>query len=744
MALYSIPPLLTLICFVALTGLTLARWQNRAVNLLFLLICILCAGLYAEILYIFNASSARAALFATRLDHVFSLFLIPLYVHFFHAFLNIRGRKWLTAAFYAVPAGLLWFAQTPLLIESMHTYYFGYFGRAGKMYPLVAIPALCSMLYGGWVLGQAIFKTRDRALKRRLKYIFIGFVGIAGLTSLNFIPVYGYPLYPPGNFCFIPLLIFAVGLFRHDLLNMGLLIKKGLVYSILTAVLTGLYAIIVVTANSLLGEAGFSSTIIVPVLLFMVIAFVFGPLNLCVRKAVDRLFNRKQYDYRQVVRQNSRMIASVLNLHEIAGKLAQNIKVAMGVPLCRIYIKSGRNERTLLLTASPGEGVVECLIRLEPSHPLLEYFGAEQAVYRKRTGTMTRQVGANSEVDRFLDHHGAVMAVPMQFKGKLNGLIIAGEKESGGPFLPEDVDLLETLASHGALAVENAGAYQALIDLNRHLESRVVQRTRRLKIALGEKERALEQLVRTESLAAIGQLVAGVAHELNNPLASVKSLLQSVLEDIEQGTGPDGLDLELGDDLRFADQELDRAAGIVSSLLGLSRQTQTYREPVDVNAVLKAALRVLHNKYKHFDLRIKKAFAQPLPRIMGNFSNLGQVAFNIIENAIAALPGQKGRICLMTEHRMATNEVVFTCEDSGPGIPAAMRQEIFKPFFTTKPVGQGTGLGLYICHEIVSRHGGVIWVTDASGGGLRVTVRLPVKFNPAGDTASIDIDTARH
>ena len=113
MNLYTIPPFVTLICFIALAILTIARWRKSTVNLLFLLICVLCSGLYTDILFIFNAPSAEAALFATRLDQFFSLFLIPLYVHFFHAYLGIRGRKWLLAAFYAVPVGLLWFGMTP-------------------------------------------------------------------------------------------------------------------------------------------------------------------------------------------------------------------------------------------------------------------------------------------------------------------------------------------------------------------------------------------------------------------------------------------------------------------------------------------------------------------------------------------------------------------------------------------------------------------------------------------------------
>jgi len=741
---YSIPPLLTLICFLALATLTLARWRNCAINRLFLLICALCAGLYTDILFIFNAPSAEAALFATRLDQFFSIFLIPLYVHFFHAYLGIRDRKYLVAAFYAVPFGLMWFGMTPLLIESMHQYRFGYFGRAGKLYPLVAISAVCATLYGGWILGQAILKTGDRRLKRRLKYLFVGFVSIAVLTGLNFIPLYGYPLYPPGNFCFIPLLVFAVGLFRHDLLNMGILIKKGLVYSLLTAAMTGIYAVIVMAANKVFSSAGFSSTFIVHALLFMVIALIFGPLNTYTRKTVDRLFNRRLYDYRKVIRQNSRMIAAVLNIDDISRRLAETVRHSMGARRCQVFIKTGESGRTLRRTDTPAVKSGRYPDRLASGNPLLEYFSHGRDAYQKNSGPLSGQSNESILLDEMLDRFAAVLAVPMRFAGALKGLILIGEKECGEPFLPEDLDLLETLASHGALAVENARVYQVLAKLNRNLESEVVERTKRLRIALEEKERTLEQLIRSESLAAIGQLVAGVAHELNNPLASVKSLLQSVLEEFEQGAVNGEIDAALLDDLRFADKDLDRAAGIVSSLLVLSRQTQTYREPVDINGVLNTALRVLHNKYKRFELSIGKKFSKRVPLITGNFANLGQVAINIIGNAIDSLPGQKGRVDLVTAYRPETDEVIFKCMDTGGGIPDAIREEIFKPFFTTKPVGRGTGLGLYICHEIVSRHGGSITVDKLPGSGARVIVRLPVNANQVKGVAAIDIGKARH
>jgi two-component system NtrC family sensor kinase len=313
------------------------------------------------------------------------------------------------------------------------------------------------------------------------------------------------------------------------------------------------------------------------------------------------------------------------------------------------------------------------------------------------------------------------------FRDRLNGFLSLGEKTSGEGYTAEDMDLLETMALQGALAVENANAYGKIEALNQSLEKKVALRTTELQKALLEKDKTQEQLIRSESLAAIGQLVAGTAHELNNPLAVAISILQSSIEDLKE-SGPDGpVDENFLDDLEFARKELKRAADIVKSLLGLSRQTQTYTELVDINAVIKDSLQILFNQYKHFPVAIKESYAADLPMVPGNFSGLGQVMLNVIQNAFQALKENGGEINLRTGYDAEKNHVVVECWDDGSGIPEDLKLDIFKPFYTTKPVGQGTGLGLYICHEIVDRHQGEIKLADNHGKGAKFMIRLPAQ-----------------
>ncbi|MFA4915102.1 MAG: ATP-binding protein [Syntrophales bacterium] len=245
--------------------------------------------------------------------------------------------------------------------------------------------------------------------------------------------------------------------------------------------------------------------------------------------------------------------------------------------------------------------------------------------------------------------------------------------------------------------------------------------------ALKEKDRTQQQLVQTESLAAIGQLVAGIAHELNNPLASTSSLIQNDIELINEQKEKTEIDREILNDLEFSLKELKRAGLIVKSVLGLSRQTQTYVEDVDINANIEDALRVLYNQYKHTKVDIVKDYEENLPKVNGNFANLGQVFINIIKNALQALPDGKGTITLKTQYRRDTNSVTIECRDTGSGIPPEIINDIFRPFFSTKEVGSGTGLGLYISHEIIKKHEGLISVSSKQGKGTTVTIDLPCK-----------------
>ncbi len=724
--LISIPPFLTLCCFLGLAVLTVIRGRRTKTNILFFVTCILGSFLYIDILFAFNVKSAELALTISRIDHFFIIYLFPIYIHFFHSYLNISGKIWLIRLAYLFAFILMWFIPTPLYIESMQKHTFGFFAKGGPLYPLFGIGSLCMAIIILTLIFQAIRNEKSSIQKNRLKYVFAGFGVMGVMNGLNVLPIMGYPVYPPGSFSFIPLVVFAIGLFKHDLLDMGILIKKSLVYSLITALLTCMYAIIILFANRLFADFDFSDSIFFHLLFFLLIAFAIGPLKAKIQGLVDNIFSKGKYDYQKTIKNVSRMIASVLNLDEIAKHIMDTVVNIMKVDFCGLFL-CNLSESGCKHFASRGKYCnLTSSISMTDTDSLIQYFKRQRQPLIKKK--LMQRSGEQHIPDVLSDMNRlyAEIVFPMIFEKRLSGFIVLGEKLSGDLFTPEDMDLLETLASQCALAVENARSYKLIDDLNKNLEKKVKERTLALQEALSEKERTQEQLIRSESLAAIGQLVAGTAHELNNPLTSVTSLIQSTIEDLSQWDNRTPLDQDLIDDLRFADKELNRARSIVASLLGLSRQTQTYTEAVNLNLVIQDALRILHNQYKGHDIEIVEDYDQDLPDIQGNFANLGQVVMNIIKNGIQAVEGKKGLILLATRFDNNTKHVVFECEDNGHGISKSHQQDIFKPFFTTKEVGKGTGLGLYICHEIIRKHGGAITVEDSERQGTKFVVRLPI------------------
>jgi signal transduction histidine kinase len=722
-SIYSVPPLLNVFCFLTLALLSLIRSSKKRTNILFAVICILGTLLNLDILFAFAGGSPRAALKISRLDHLLLVFLLPVYIQFFHTYLTLRNRRWLEIAAYIYAIGLMSITQTPLYIESMQRHFFGLFARGGPLYPLFGVGGLAVTVYVLVELYRAIRRAPTGIEKNRLQYVLVGFGCMGLLNSLNVFPILGFSVYPPGNLSFVPLIVFAVGLFRHDLLDMGFLIKKSLVYSALTALLTSLYAVMVLGAGRLMGGDDPGGSILIQLLLFLAVAFLFGPVKGRVQKLVDRHLFRRTYDYQKTLKRVSQTIVSRLDTEEIGSEIVRTLADTREVLSCGLSVR----ESGLPRFAALGTGQTAKAMSIPRTVPENATIVKEMERNRRLLIRSRLPLGRSSESERLeaaMASLEAAMVLPLLSRETLIGFISLGEKLSGALFTPEDIDLLETLAGQAALALENARTHRALEVLNENLETRVSERTRQLMETLAEKEKTQEQLIRSESLAALGQLVAGVAHELNNPLASVTGLIQSTIEDLKRLETRVPLEPELIDDLVFADRELARAKGIVGSLLGLSRQTETYTEAVDVNVVVQDALRVLYNQYKYRNLDITERYGKNLPHIRGNFSNLGQVALNLIKNAVQAVAPGKGRITLTTRFEKKTGQVVFECRDTGPGVPEAIRQDIFKPFFTTKEVGQGTGLGLYISHEIVRKHGGSLSLEKEIPSGACFVVRL--------------------
>jgi two-component system NtrC family sensor kinase len=230
------------------------------------------------------------------------------------------------------------------------------------------------------------------------------------------------------------------------------------------------------------------------------------------------------------------------------------------------------------------------------------------------------------------------------------------------------------------------------------------------------------RLMESDRLAAVGELVAGVAHEVNNPLSSISAFAQLLLRD-------NGLTAQQRDSIEVIRAETTRASQVVKDLLAFARRSEPQRAPLDLNGVVGRSLRMRQYQFSETGVQVETELADDLPAVMGDSRQLQQVCLNLLTNAVQAMSAGGGT--LRVRSYVEAGAVRLDVIDSGPGIPAPARARIFEPFFTTKREGEGTGLGLSVSYGIVKAHGGTIEIADTGPAGTTFRVTLPAADLPA-------------
>ncbi|MDH3891625.1 MAG: ATP-binding protein [candidate division Zixibacteria bacterium] len=284
-------------------------------------------------------------------------------------------------------------------------------------------------------------------------------------------------------------------------------------------------------------------------------------------------------------------------------------------------------------------------------------------------------------------HPGLV--VPLLYQSKLTGVFVISDKISDRMFEMDDIEFLSVLGSQISVAIENARLYAAE------------------KMATRQLREAQEQLVQTERVAALGEMSAKVAHEINNPLGIIKNYLQLIRR-------AESYNVEATSYVDVVSEEIDRIAGIVRQLLDFHRPRGLKYVPVDVCRLIEKVLQLMDRKLTSSNIEVVRDLSCDCPEVSGVPENLKQVFLNIIINAVDMMQAG-GR--LEVAIRTSPKHVQVTFCDTGPGIQSELIPRIFEPFFTTKEPGKGTGLGLSVCYGIIKRHRGSITYRNTDVGG---------------------------
>lgn len=305
----------------------------------------------------------------------------------------------------------------------------------------------------------------------------------------------------------------------------------------------------------------------------------------------------------------------------------------------------------------------------------------------------------------------SILCVPLQSKGKTIGAIEVMNKKIK-TFNDDDLALLQAMASPAATAIENAQLYEQ--------QSQTIR-------SLAETQ---HQLIQSAKLAAVGELAAGVAHEINNPLTAIIALAGLLRETLPEEFP---LSPETLEDLDIIHKEAGRARDIVRNLLDFARAEPPHLRPADFNQLVEEAINLVYTKSVSYRVELEKSLT-PLPELQLDANQIKQVLVNLLNNAVQAMSESNPPAILRISTSLESSpngtplapHISCSIRDTGKGIRPEDLDKIFDPFFTTKEVGQGTGLGLSISYGIIKKHGGEISVESKAGQGATFTLILPV------------------
>jgi PAS domain S-box-containing protein len=682
----------------------------------------------------------------------------------------------------------------------------------GAMFFLVAATVL-------WISYRHASTT---ILRQQLKWVTRGTVlAIAPYTLLYVLP-YVFPhemvWLPPAlmklsvlSLGLLPL-TFGYAIFRYRLMDVDLIFKRGVVYTLAAAAVGGLYFALVAGVAEFVHTQKPASGAVGLILAMVVTALLFDPVRKWIQDRVDQFFYRTRYDYRRTLIEFGRELSSETDLNALLSSVIDRLGRTLAVDRIAIFLRTGEEPEQFVLSKSVGMGPTGKLDLTFLGVPRPEQAGH---LFFENTHQVPRETAGSQESIARLDLN---YYIPCRAQQKTIAVLGLGKTAQGDFLSSEDVELLETLGGYLGIAIQNGRLYASLqqkvaeyerlkdfnenivesinvgvmaLDMEDRIESwnaqmevmyamprwqtltqpvqtvfppefveefyRVRQNaginnlykfrlktpageTRTVNVAIAplvtrkfqvigrlvimdditERVELEGQLSQADKLSSIGLLAAGVAHEVNTPLAVISSYTQMLAKQLQGDPQKSGL-------LEKITRQTFRASEIVNNLLNFSRTSGTEFADVDVNKVITDTLALLEHQFKTAKIKVRSELAPAMSPIQGNPGRLQQVFLNLFLNAKDAMPGGGTLNVATTNGELVSVRV----SDTGSGIPAEHIQRIYDPFFTTKTApkegqSRGTGLGLSVTYGIIQEHAGKIRVESTPGAGTTFALDFPL------------------
>jgi signal transduction histidine kinase len=580
------------------------------------------------------------------------------------------------------------------------------------------------------ILGLERHHHREGMLRDHADVMFWGavvsFVPILLVLVAQWVLRTPYPYYITLLWGFLFPVAVGYGIVRKQLFDVRWMAKSSAAYGIATLAITGVFAFLITFADTLVSRLNVNLRWFQVSFLFVAI-LLFNPLRNRMQALVDRFFDRDRAAYRVAVREISEAMVSMLSLSEISDRILVALTDTMGVERAMVLLVDDDGKR-LRPVSSRGDWDASALRTEIPSdHPIWKNMWMRREELTRVDFSDEVDIEVREACRDVFDTLEVELLVPILYGVDLLGVIAVGRKLSGDRLVGDDRQLLRTLANQSSVAIENAKAFDEIAKLNETLEARVEERT-------AELHQTQAQLLQAEKMKSLGQLVAGVAHELNNPIGFVHANLQLLDEYVKKlMDGPadeaeaDRIAESITKLLSRSREGTQRVKKIVQDLRTFSRMDQAELQEVDIHEEIDRTLGLMEPRLKN-RIEVDRDYGR-IPRVQCYAGQLNQVFLNLLVNACDAIE-DRGKIRIRTSSHGEGIRIEIT--DDGSGISEEVKSRIFDPFFTTKPIGAGTGLGLSLSHGIIERHSGVLSVESELGVGTTFRIDLPLEV-PSSD-----------
>ena len=703
--LYSIPPL-----FAGLLVLSCGSWivhsnpvavTNRTFGLLALGACIW----LVSVSMLYSTTNDDEATFWGKYIYL-GIIYIPAVAYHFCVRLNRQTGNKLILANYLLGTAFLCLLPTPYLVDGYYSYFWGLYPKAGLLHPLF-LAYFFSV--SGLALRQLYLSSEPRGAIAPFKApraIFWAFVVGYG-ASVDFLPSYGLALYPIG-YLLVTLWVSIVSysFVKHKVLDIYTnVMPKVFIFAEALTFITACYGTILLLLRLFTGEMHY---LLVGILVasFSLVSGRFVYLQKRMEKEIKKTFFRESHDTYETLMAFSKSLVTILDLKSLTGEIVRTLVNVLGATTASLFLRDQKSGAYVLSTSigQESEGLQSLRFRKEDSLP--QHLMHVQSIVVREELEHRGDVAGTDPILCVLKTIQAEACIPLVNKGYLIGFCNLGSCINLKMYSGEDLHMLATLGHNAAIALDNALLHE---ELNRS-----------------------QQLIRrTDRLRSLETIAGGFAHEIRNPLTSIKTFVQLAPSRRDDSEFMDEFSLVVEDDIK-------RIETLIEEILDYARYMEPKLCEEDLKEIITSCLHYVEVQANKRSITITKDLVENIPRMLVDRQQIKQVLMNLFLNAMDAITNSTGRVTVKTHSfTKPTGDIWVQIEvaDTGCGISTDNLDHIFDPFYTTKHESlerEGTGLGLVIVHQIIQEHGGYIDVESQVGRGTTFFVNLPVNPPPVG------------